>query len=378
MSEIARVIGRGLVTVTMAVALTGAPLAAPAAAQTAAEWSARTAEATARARELRAAYDAATLARDSGSAILEVEGIRVRYAESRFEDGDTARIAEGIRRGVARLRERFGDEARRLTDTLAWHAYAYEPRQLGPAYIDIVTAAGFEGRRTGMFRPVDREAVARLVVHRAGELLRRRHRDLAIVPGSDLITGLGDREWRMVGRELGLSWSAAGRRCATGRISDCELILGPYDSVGSLARYFDRTDYRAIVATGQFVPGVDSSAFASKRRCSEGADTACARVVGLMRPRDPISRLLRETLAVHAFELAGPESVGRLPGAPSGDFIGTLAHVAGIPRDSLVRSWHARVLASRRAGVASMPVAGLTTLAWCGLALFGVARRRPL
>lgn len=364
--------------VYLALLLVGA--VAPLRAQTAEEWRVRHDSLALRTRVLRAESDSADLTWRRARATLMVAGLRIEYSGTQLTASDTARLAEGVRRGVAALVDRYGPSAAALVDTSAWQLYSnrsFRTFRWPLGRLGLMASSKFGSSGVDLARPIDVDAVSRFVQERMAAMIGVRLREMDGYGSASMFGGFTPEEWHIAARDLSLSWAAVGRRCAAGNIAACTDVVSPFKREGALERYFDPSDYRAIVASAEILPGADSTAYASRQRCRDGADTACVRIIDVVRIPNPVGYMIRETFAIHAFDLAGGEALKRLETAPRGDAVAMLAHVAGVTPDSLVRSWRARLTVALSEGYVGNGAVLLSTLSWCVLLLLATGRRRP-
>lgn len=351
--------------------------AATARAQSAAEWRAQRDANRAEAKALRARLDVVERQRDSARTTVEVSGIRVKLSDTTFSDADTAAIAQGIRQAMERLTARYGPGITAYVDRRAWNAYTGRMNRFAPRAVSLMVPGGSGFDRNEWYRPLRPDRIAAAVEGQVSITVGGRVRELQAYPSRALFRGMRDDEWYVIGRDLSLSWSSVGRRCAAGNLSACTTLLAPFDSANALDRYFDRSDYRMLGSTAELPANADSATHALRRLCREGVDSACAPVVRKVRITDPTGAQFRGTLAAHAFELAGDSAIVRLGTAPRGASLPLLAHVAGTTPEALVQSWRARVARGLTEGRVGSGTLALTTAAWCGLFLLIIGRRRP-
>lgn len=303
-------------------------------------------------------------------------GRTVAYDPTLLTPEDSARIAEGLARGLDRLVARFGEEGRTLIDTVTWVAVRV-PWWFGQRRVGLRTATSGAAETLNLPQPPDPEWVARFVLQSAGP---------ALVPGSTALNAwspwsvsLADEEERFAeaGRELALSWAAAGRRCSTGSVSACRRALEPVPGEDRLDRLFDASDWRAVVTASPLPALTDSTFFSRRRTCLAGNDAACANIVSQLTPPDPFSGGMRATLVMHAIDLGGRDALGRFRSSTEREPLALLAEVAGVPEDSLIMSWQRRTavaLAAERRGVIPL---SLSVAGWSLLLLAGASFRRP-
>jgi hypothetical protein len=180
--------------------------------------------------------------------------------------------------------------------------------------------------------------------------------------------------WRDVSIWLSSAQSDAARRCLAGRVDSCASALELDPVPDRLAAWYAPGDYPALVEHWTGWGRVDSLTRAEAMRCARTGDAGlCAKVVTAVTIGDLLPALARRTLFSLALETGGPSALERLA-ASHGSTRTQLAAAAGVPADSLLALWQARVMASRPSHLVAIPA--LATLGWT--LLFAVASlRRP-
>lgn len=322
------------------------------------------------------------LLRDEGKAYeasLTHGTMTVHYTPSMLDEGDRARITEGLQQGEAALRERFGSSA--LAPLAGANFWVDGARGVPRArqWLQIGTSPRTDLFARTLLRPIDPAAVAELVIDLAG----------AGLPGGIPSLGAYVETVRLVptpaqfeeaGRELALSISAAARRCAAGNVAACRAVLTPYTVAAGFTHWYDRGDYRALVRRAPEATFTsDSTVYVAYTGCIDGDDEACAQAVRAIAFRFPFSGNIRGSLVSHALETGGTGALDRMraAGATGVPPLAMLATTAGVREDSLISSWQARTTRELAASHGSSLPFVLSTAAWCGLLLFGATRRKP-
>lgn len=187
------------------------------------------------------------------------------------------------------------------------------------------------------------------------------------------------REPRGVYLSLVTAPSPAARRCFERDVAACRVALGFVPVSEAITDWYDADRRRIIVAAIENLEHVQSMRGAARACIEQHSDLDCAailrRVPGTAVPR-PVSAAARLSLVRHALLLGGREAHARLlAGAGAGRSIEhRLAAASGVSADSLLRSWHASILAARPRPVTVDPHAAWMALCW-GIA-FGLLALR--
>lgn len=371
--------------VALAMGLVQAPLAAQtrAAPPSAAELHARRVEferiATARTdsiKQMEADYQA--LFTDS----LVAGGRTVRIIPGRLTTEELDEIRKGLESAEATLRRQFGDDLSLFRDTMQWRASIDQNNRYRARGLVLRTGNVWQmddpswrrwqlGVRANLVESIALNAASRNFVENVPAFFK-------FTGGSFTLNVRGER-LANAGRELALSWATVGRECAAGSPAACRAVLTVAPPERRLAFYFTPADYRAVVTSGELSRDADSTVFASKRRCLEGADTACVRVVTqLARVPDPFSGGLRATVIEHALHMGGTEGITRMRALPPGtSALQRATALAGVSEDSLLRSWQTTLSRSVAASIPAPAPVGLATFGWVAVVLLAVTRKRP-
>jgi hypothetical protein len=178
------------------------------------------------------------------------------------------------------------------------------------------------------------------------------------------------RPWSDDAREatyngLRLLGSPVATDCHDGSLAACRAALGmlPPGS-DSIARWYGAAAQRALVRARAADTLRDSSLTSGVQSCvRDGVDSSCSALVRERRWAGSLTyRTARQELLRRALVVGGPEAFARLRTSGDADAETLLAHVAGVPADSLVAGWRRDVLTARAPAPAPSPQAWLTGL----------------
>ncbi|HUF26362.1 MAG TPA: hypothetical protein VMM18_05200 [Gemmatimonadaceae bacterium] len=210
--------------------------------------------------------------------------------------------------------------------------------------------AGYAGKRDPSARSaVSVAAVRRDITRRAATAMReqldpRLQRWLGTYdPGA-----LEQRALVRLYEELATAPSRLASDCIGGALDACAdaLVLRELDR--PLYHWYDARHRRAIAERWRYrLRPSDPSRY---DRCTAGDDAACDAVLATLAREQviaPLSHQARHALVAIAIEIGGPEAFGHLASSTGRSVEDRLALAAGVPRDSLVAAWRARVLAAQ-------------------------------
>lgn len=350
-----------------------APLRARA--QEAAEWRARLQAQSAITGAASKAYREMNAISNLFDGTVRAGALRISFNAGELSDADTAAIAEGLRAGTDQLRARYGDAGAALAKG-AWTA----ERNPSRLFLNI-RLSNTDGSRASEWitSPVTPAEVERFVIGQAGDRFTRQTPALFAYSGWSVFHYDRERDTEL-SRRLATSWAASGRRCAAGSLDACAAVLSPFDTATAIAMHFEPRDYRTVIGSGQLPSLSDSAYFVARREClRDGVDSSCARIIHRVRAPDPYNASVRGSLLAHAVELGGIGAVARASERPEANSLALIVHISGVPRDSLLSSWHRRTFSAldehrRRT---EFPLF-LTSVAWSGLLLLAAFRRKFL
>ncbi len=177
-------------------------------------------------------------------------------------------------------------------------------------------------------------------------------------------TELATKPWRTV------------RACYDGDLAECHraLALSSWGTDTVALRYTPEERRRMVAWAREENSSLRTAA--GTARCVEArVDSACVEVFQRFLPfEEPLSSLARATLLRTALEFGGDGAYGRLLASGEPEFLARLASVAGVPADTLLAAWHARILAAKPASMVLTRLAGWTAFLWA--AIFALAATR--
>lgn len=155
-------------------------------------------------------------------------------------------------------------------------------------------------------------------------------------------------EWANQRLLLVSAQSAVGGRCYAGDRKACRIALLLTPGSDPVLDWHDSMTRRRLVRRhGAMARRMDSRA---ERQCLAGSDDACIELLQLFPSaafREPAALGLRLGFLRHALAVGGTGAVARLLTASTASPTERLAAAAGVPIDSLIGSWQARVRETR-------------------------------
>jgi hypothetical protein len=173
---------------------------------------------------------------------------------------------------------------------------------------------------------------------------------------------------------LGRSPSSVARRCLTANTEACAAILQIDGPTNTRLTLYSEDDYPTLVEMSGVKWPPESPRGPIAQRCIRQKEIAsCASAIQWVAIPAAVPQDVLNSFAGLTLEMGGPDAFTRLATA-HGTIREQLAFVAGVPADSVVRTWQRRVMASRPVS----PIANTTlaTIGWLA-ALSLVIRRRP-
>lgn len=196
----------------------------------------------------------------------------------------------------------------------------------------------------------------------AADVPRDVRRWLGVEPVLDSVPALA---WARLRLDLVSSPSSLARACYAGDPAACPRMLGLTPTTDPVREWFDADARRALVRRtwtryGRTPQGIDAE-------CIAGSDAACITVLrGSSFENTIFATGHRMALLQLAIQLGGTGALARLYEA-DGSLAQRLERVAGVPADSLVRAWRARIRETRLPSEDLTPAIGAMSLAWVGL-----------
>jgi len=216
-------------------------------------------------------------------------------------------------------------------------------------------------RESGSIGDALRESANHLLVQRLDQDLRSW---LDVQPGPDTIP---TSRWLNLRLNLVASNATIGRQCFEGDMRACHQALGFLPTTDPITEWYGPSGRRQLVRAHEW--SVRRGNGAATRRCLDGSDEGCVTALrAAPSVHLQIAPGLRASLVQFALQMGGPGAFERLfrsRGTPAE----RLAETAGVPVDSIVRLWHARVRDTRARSEAMTPEIAAMSLVWilmCG------------
>jgi len=161
--------------------------------------------------------------------------------------------------------------------------------------------------------------------------------------------------------------SPAARRCYLADLSACRSALGFIPVSDAVADWYDAPRRRQIVHDIENLDQVRGSSRAYAACVSDLSDVDCLALLrgappGAIPP--PLPPAARFSVLRTAIELGGHGSYARLLATAGRPIEQRLAAASGVPADSVLRAWHAAVVAARPQQVSVDAHGGWVALAW--------------
>ena len=185
------------------------------------------------------------------------------------------------------------------------------------------------------------------------------------------------REPRAVYLALVTAPSPAARRCFQRDFGACRIALGFTPVADAITDWYDAERRRLIVSEIDVLEPVQRMRGAARACVEQRQDADCVAVlrrVPATAVPAPLPALARYSLMRRALKLGGRDAYARLLAASGRPIDQRLAAAAGVPADTLLRRWHADIIAARPQPVTVDPRGAWMALAW-GLAFGLVALR---
>ncbi len=312
---------------------------------------------------------------------LPTDTVRVGVLSIVADSALTTLARESASAAQAKLAQRFGADLGALRS----HLFALFPAR--PPVKDHPDVKFGEVDATGKAASVSRlprtrDAVGEAWAVRGSEILTRRlgpefgaWLDNAI-PLDSPTTAI----WVGVRIDLVTSTFQASRQCYAGDIRECERALGVSDDRNPIADWFTASERQEIIYRDRYQ--LRRAKPQDFERClAHNDDSACLALGALIPQHDvapPLGPASRQSLVGLAMAIGGPASYGRMIDAPE-VLQAQLAAASGLPTDSLVARWRARVLTTKADNTTMTPGLALISLFWvatCGSLALGSSRWR--
>jgi len=296
-------------------------------------------------------------ATDQPDASFTEGGVRVQYpsASEGISAAELNRVRRAIRDALRHLDRTYGAAGTALLEGDEWQIRTSVGSSLRPA---ARITLGNQGVSVLTKFPFVTRDVTEAALRRASNRAVALHPVIAGFAGGADVLSDSRAQYYIAHRQLALGRSGPARRCAAGNLTACDGLLS-----NDPARWHDGEPPRG----GRLQPvtqGVHGSvvAFALELKGAAVLDSLRAGGAAAINPPTP------EGAAIDAPTPSG---------ASAAEPIALLAQIVGLPREEFLAQWYARMLAeSRRHAAPSLPLS-VTSLAWCGLILVIVGRRRP-
>lgn len=167
--------------------------------------------------------------------------------------------------------------------------------------------------------------------------------------------------------DLATADAHSARRCVRGDLPSCATLLAIHGvPADPLHTWYAPEDYRALTSLIALQRGDGPDARALQRACAAGSQRDCERLLGRIEPgRIPAPVLAgpRHLLLDEALRLGGPSALTRLRDT-KGDVGTRLVAASGVAEDSLLSSWHHRMVTTRGTGIRPPAGVALASLGW--------------
>ena len=161
--------------------------------------------------------------------------------------------------------------------------------------------------------------------------------------------------------------ASIARSCYDGNLEACTVSLNPISRGDPVMTWFDAAARRRFVTTMRVVSGPNRDI---AEACVGGSDAACINYMQHMEHlSDPIPPHVRSTVTAMAMQMGGRAGYERMLLA-TGTPLERLAIAAGVPADSVLRSWLSKVRDSRLPSQDMTPGIAAASMGWilvCGL-----------
>ncbi|MBK8249743.1 MAG: hypothetical protein IPK85_20455 [Gemmatimonadetes bacterium] len=326
---------------------------------------------------------------------LTVDGI-----QALVDSGVVALAGEGLRLGLSDVRARGQGWLERMGAQLEIRIVPDRNSEAGLLALSVIAshrenpalkAAVAVGRRnaTGIRHAINRvfdqilrngfdHELTRWLA--AGQWRRNFRSSVILVDGDTSLFGAaapGAPAWEIARTQMVRSPSASSRDCLNGSVPACARSLGlGGEHTAPVTSWYAPSDFRWI----SHVVARDGDRARQRLvgECDRGVVTSCERMVATTPPGRAAAPLatadVRRGLLLLALDIGGPQAIDRLLSS-SRPLPERLGVVAGVPVDSLISTWRARVVATPQG---SPPVSGFAIAAslMAAAALLALPRSR--
>lgn len=302
---------------------------------------------------------------------LPVDTVRVDPLVILAAPEDATLAREAAEAAVPRLRARFGQgvaDLRAHPFTIRTPTYSHRSDPL----VEIAEVDSADHVTSGQSQPATRSLVEEAWVVRGSRYLTEElgpdfGRWLANALPVDSATS---KTWIDGRIELVTTASSAAQACYAGDDRACAYALGVAGEDDPAVHWFDADERRQIVRRASY--SLQRGHEDAWQRCVLHDDATTCMALARLIPSDaiqpPLGPTARQGLAQLAMDFGGPGAFARMLTAPN-TVAARLQAASGIPTDSLVRVWRARIMHASAESTTMTPALALMSLFWaatCG------------
>lgn len=302
--------------------------------------------------------------------------LRVGNLRLLVEPAIRSRAESAARVANARIDSIAGSAARRLEDR--WLAVHYLS-DVGHDTVVVAIRGRLRQEYATVWGPASDSALAEWIFQDARVALsntidRQMYFWMATTPTPDT---LPTAMWLNARLNIVSSETSIARRCYDGDIEACKISLRLIGYEDPVMTWFDAAARRRYVTRHGAYSGGSGSV--GGEACVAGSDAACVNVMHAINHfADPIPPYLRNTVAAVAVQMGGHAGFERMLNGTDAP-MQRLASVAGVPVDSVLRTWLSKVHGTRLPSQDMTPGIALSSLGWvlvCGLLAIRSSRWR--
>ncbi len=311
---------------------------------------------------------------------IMVGDLKFRFLRSNVGDDVTAELRVAGKRALAVADSVLGDELPRVareTPILVTRSNSRYGEILRVNMVNLEIANG-GGRSTLVRAPITQGKLEEAILDLLGTMATSRVPSSVVGWGGEWVPArpTNPEQWEDAAIDMASSKASIARTCYVGSVPACESALALVVVHDPLNEWYTPDGWRILVAT--WMPPKDAdSVLAERMKClDQKVNASCERLARSRSIPIPLTFGTRSTLMSLAFQRGGRDAYSRMLRA-QGTTLQVLAATAGITPDSLIREWHARVIASSPKSASPSPLEATVFIAWA--LLFGslAARRRP-